>query len=97
MEVGQAVLALDFVDSELDLTEGMVFVVLEIGEGNFENSTLEGVVGGLETGCAVHQGLSDTVNSIVSGSLPMHILPIPYQVDCGCYILSRVEGGWGLD
>ena len=45
-EVCETVLALDFVDAEFDFSEGMFFVVLEVGEGNFENSAFEGVVGG---------------------------------------------------
>jgi hypothetical protein len=60
VEVGQAVLALDFVDSELDLAEGVVFVILEIGERDFENAAFEGVVGVLETGRSVYKGLADT-------------------------------------
>jgi hypothetical protein len=45
VEVGEAVLALDFVDAELDLAEGVVFVFLEVGEGDFEDAAFEGVVG----------------------------------------------------
>ena len=53
VEVGKAVLALHLVDAELDLAEGMLFVLLEIGEGDFEDAALEGVVGVLETGRSV--------------------------------------------
>lgn len=60
MEVGEAVLALNFVNSELDLAEGVVFVFLEVGEGDFEDAAFESVVGVLETGGAVHEGLADT-------------------------------------
>jgi hypothetical protein len=60
VEVGQAVLALNLVDAEADLAEGVVLVLLEIGEGDLEDATLEGIVGVLETGCAVHEGLADT-------------------------------------
>jgi hypothetical protein len=60
VEVGQAVLALDLVDAELDLAEGVVLVLLEIGEGNLEYPSLEGVVGVLQTGGAVDEGLADT-------------------------------------
>ena len=66
MEVGQAVLALDFVDSELDFAEGVVFVVLQVGEGDFEDAAFEGVVGVFETGCAVDEGLADTGVELVS-------------------------------
>lgn len=60
VEVGQAVLALDLIDAELDLAESMVLVLLEIGEGDLENAALEGIVGVLQTGGAVDQGLADT-------------------------------------
>lgn len=61
MEVGQAVLALHFVDSQAHLAESVVFILLEVGERNFEDTALEGVVGVLETSGAVYKGLSDTV------------------------------------
>ena len=46
VEVGQTVLSLYFVDTELDLAEGVFLVVLEVGEGDFEDAAFEGVVGG---------------------------------------------------
>ena len=45
MEVGQAVLALDLIDPELDLAEGLLLVLVEVGKGNLNNTTLERVVG----------------------------------------------------
>ena len=60
MEVGQAVLALDLVDAELDLAEGVVLILLKIGERDLEYPSLEGVVGVLQTGGAVDEGLADT-------------------------------------
>ena len=45
MEVGEAVLALDFIDAEFNFAEGMVFILLEVGKGDFEDAALEGVVG----------------------------------------------------
>lgn len=60
VEVGQAVLALDFVDTELDLAEGVVLVLLEIGEGDLDDTALESIVRVLETGGSVDQGLADT-------------------------------------
>lgn len=60
VEVGQAVLALDLVDAELDLAEGVVLIVLEVGEGDLEDTTLQGVVGVLQTAGAVDQSLADT-------------------------------------
>ena len=63
VEVGQAVLALDLVDAELDLAEGVVLILLEIGEGSLEDTALEGVVGVLQTGGAVDEGLADTART----------------------------------
>jgi hypothetical protein len=39
----------------------MVLVLLEIGQGDLDNSALEGVVGVLQTGGAVDEGLTDTI------------------------------------
>jgi hypothetical protein len=45
VEVGEAVLALDFINSQLDLAESTVLILGEITEGDFENTTLKVVVG----------------------------------------------------
>jgi hypothetical protein len=63
VEVGQAVLALDLVDAELDLAESVVLILLEIGERDLEYPALQSVVGVLETGGTVDEGLSDTAKS----------------------------------
>lgn len=60
VEVGEAVLALNLVNSQLDLAEGVVLILLEIGEGDLEDTALERIVGVLETSGAVHKGLADT-------------------------------------
>ena len=64
VEVGQAVLALDLVDTELNLAESVVLILLEICQRNFENSALQGVVGVLETSCSVDKSLSDTADYV---------------------------------
>lgn len=69
VEVGQTVLALDLVDAELDLAEGVVLIVLEVGEGDLEDTALEGVVGVLQTAGAVDQSLADTDNSVSQSNL----------------------------
>jgi hypothetical protein len=61
VEVGQAVLALDLVDAELDLAEGVVLILLQVGERDLEYPALEGVVCVLQTRGAVDEGLADTV------------------------------------
>lgn len=65
VEVGQAVAAGDFIDTELDLAEGLVLILLEVCERNLENAALQGVVGVLETRGPVDEGLSDTVEERV--------------------------------
>lgn len=66
VEVGQAVLALHLVDAELDLAERVVLILLQIGQGDLDDTALEGVVGVLETGGAVDQGLADAVRLLGS-------------------------------
>ena len=74
MEVGQAVLALDFVDAELDLAEGVVLVILEVGQGDLEDAALQGVVGVLQTGGAVDESLADTRGSVSTSELITFLL-----------------------
>lgn len=38
VEVGEAIFTLDFVDTQLDLAEGMILILLEVGEGDLEYS-----------------------------------------------------------
>ena len=45
MEVGKTVLALNLIDTELDLSESVLVVLVEIGERKFKDSALERVVG----------------------------------------------------
>ena len=44
MEISETVLALDFVDSKLDFAKGLLFILIQISEGNFDNPSLEGVI-----------------------------------------------------
>jgi len=59
VEVGQTVLSLDLVDAEADLAERVVLILLEIGQGDLDDASLEGIVGVLQTGGAVDEGLAD--------------------------------------
>lgn len=65
VEVCQAVLALDFVDSEFDLAKGVILVLLKVGERDFEDAAFQSIVGVFETGTAVDEGLADTACSLV--------------------------------
>lgn len=49
VEVGQAVLALNFIHTELDLAEGVVLVILQVSEGDLEDAALQRVIGVLQT------------------------------------------------
>lgn len=80
VEVGQAVLALNLVDAELDLAEGVVLILLQVGEGDLDDAALQGVVGVLETGGAVDKSLADTVAATVRSSF------LPSSGHCGSYI-----------
>ena len=64
MEIGETVLALNFVDSEFHLTESMFLIGLEIGEGDFEDTTLQSIVGVLETCCSVDECFADAEQKI---------------------------------
>jgi hypothetical protein len=57
-KVCETVLSLDFVDTELDLAEGVFLVVLQVREGDFENTSLQGIVGVLQPRGAVHERLA---------------------------------------
>lgn len=61
MEVGQAVLALNLVDAETNFAEGVVLILLEISEGDLDDTALQRIVGVLQTGGAVDEGLADTI------------------------------------
>lgn len=64
IEVGEAVLPLDLVHPELDLTESVVLIVLQIGERCLEDTALESVVRVLKTTGAVDDGLTDTLHTV---------------------------------
>jgi len=102
VEVGQAVLALDLVDSQLDLAEGVILVLLEVGKGDFQDTTLQGIIGVLETGGTVDQGLPNT--AMIPSRQLLHPIPIPrfhlqaYSLVTGNReaLLSDGEGGGSL-
>ncbi len=61
VEVGQAVLALHLIDTELDLSERVVLILLKICQRNLEDSALQRIVCALKTGSTVDECLSDAV------------------------------------
>jgi len=40
VEVGQAVLALNFINAQLDLAEGLFFLLVQVGKGEFNDTAL---------------------------------------------------------
>jgi hypothetical protein len=92
VEVGQAVLALDLVDAELDLAERMVLILLQIGERDLEYPALQRVVRVLDTSGAVDEGFSDTAKDTESVLSGLGICGAAVEV-----LLSDVESSWGLD
>jgi hypothetical protein len=51
---------------------------LQVGKGNLENPALQRVICVLETTSAVHEGLSDTLELLVS-RLPIHRISLLVQ------------------
>lgn len=64
VEVGQAVLSLNLIHPELDLSECVVLILLEIRQRNLENSALQCIVCVLETGGSVDESLADTAKLV---------------------------------
>ena len=64
VEVGQAVLALHLIDSELDLAECVVLILLEIRQRNLEDSALQCIICVLKTGGSVDKSLADTAKYV---------------------------------
>ena len=64
VKVGQAALALDLIDTELDLSESVVLIFLEICQRNLEDSALQRIVCVLETSSPVHKGLANTAEFV---------------------------------
>jgi len=62
VEVSQAVLSLNLIDTELDLAERVVFILLQIGQRNLDNPTLQSIIGVLETSSSVDESLSNTTS-----------------------------------
>jgi len=87
VEVGQAVLSLDLVDPELDLSECVVLILLQIRQRNLEDSALQCVVCVLETGGSVYQSLADTV-IYVRNLLFISMEVISYS------LIWKEEGAW---
>lgn len=79
VEVCEAVLSLDLVHAELDLSESVVFIVLEISQGDFEDSAFEGVVCVLKTCSPVDERLANP--EIQSVSIPPAEERFPYSRD----------------
>lgn len=74
VKVGKAVLALDLVNSQLDLAERILLVLVQVSEGDLEDATLQGVVSVLQTLGAVDEGLADLAD--IKGGGRLDVIPV---------------------
>lgn len=73
VEVGQKVLALDLVNSQLDSSESVVLLALQVSKTDIDNSALEFVVGVLQTSASVDQGLANI--SVLESGRSLDVVP----------------------
>ena len=64
VEVSQTVLSLDLIDTELDLSECVVLILLQICQRHLEDSAFQCIVCVLETCGSVDEGLADTIRIV---------------------------------
>ena len=88
MKVGQAVLSLNLIDTELNLAESVVLIFLQVGQRNLEDSSLQCVVGILETGSSVDEGLSNI--SDVERRWCLDLVPIFTGEGVQCLLLQTL-------
>jgi hypothetical protein len=62
VEVQQTVVSLNILDTKSDLAVGQGFVLVEVGERNFDNTSLKVVGGDLGTLCLGNEGLSTVLD-----------------------------------
>ena len=74
VEVGEAGSARDFFDTETELSEGLFVVLVQVGEGGLDDSSLQGVVGVLETLGSVDEGLYEV--SVLEEGGGLDIVPV---------------------
>lgn len=69
VEIGQAGLALDFVDAQAELAEGDIFALgVQVTQAKFEDTSLQAVFSGAHTLSAVNQGLASIAVGEEGGS-----------------------------
>ena len=73
VEVGQQVLTLNFVNSQLDLSVRVVLRTLQVSQANFEDTALQTISSVLQTGRLVDQGLTDV--SVLKGRRSLDVKP----------------------
>ena len=59
VEVGEAILPLDFIDAKFNLAESMIFVTLQVSQRHLKDPPLQRVVRILETTSPVHESFSN--------------------------------------
>jgi hypothetical protein len=74
VEVGEAVLALDLINTQLDLAEGVLLGLVQVSEGDLEDTALQGIVGVLHTLGAVDKSLANVAN--LESGRSLDIVPV---------------------
>lgn len=75
VEVGQAGLALDLINTQAELAEGLVLrLVVQVTQAHLQDATTESIVGNLETGGAVDQGLANV--AVVEHDGGLEVVPV---------------------
>lgn len=90
VEVEEAVVPLDVLDTELDLTVGHGLVVVEVSEGEFDDTSLESIGGNLGTLGLGDDGLSNLLGGEDGGSDEL----VPFLLEEGVHglLLSALLG-----
>ena len=74
VEVGEAVLALDLINTQLNLAERVLLVLVQVSERDLEDTALQSIVGVLHTLGTVDKGLTDLTN--VKGGRSLDVIPV---------------------
>jgi len=90
VEVEEAVVPLDVLDTELDLTVGHGLVVVEVSEGEFDDTSLESISGNLGTLGLGDDGLANLLGGEDGGSDEL----VPFLLEEGVHglLLSALLG-----
>lgn len=91
VKVSEASSARDFLDSQAELPEGLLIVLVEVGEGLLDNSSLECIVGVLETLRSVDEGFTNV--SVLEENGGLDVIPVfaGEGVDCALLLAATLS------